>query len=147
MTLFALMDEWIASTGEADDAWLALGLDVLDGWQSAGRGVTGAATAGQPHLAATLDALHRARPVAVAPDPVALALWFHHCGGLDPSLLDRLAGLAGPALAVRVQRLVQGLAEGAPRPDDPAAVAVHAAHRAARGGGHVAPVRASRSDQ
>lgn len=147
MTLFALMDEWLACTGDADDAWLALGLDVLDGWQAAGRSAGGAVTTGQPHLAATLDALHRSRPVAATPDPVALALWFHHCAGLDPALLDRLAGLIGPALAIRVQRLVHGLAEGDPRPDDPAAALVHAAHRSAHASAHLAPVRAARSDQ
>lgn len=147
MTLFALMDEWLACTGDADDAWLALGLDLLDAWQTAGRTGVGPTPGGQPHLAATLDALHRLRPVATAPDPVALALWFHHCADLDGSLVDRLAGLAGPALAIRVQRLVQGLAEGRPRPDDPAAVLLHAAHRSAQPPGHLARVQASRADQ
>ena len=120
MTVFALMDEWLACTGGDDDAWLSLGLDVLDGWQAATRGAAAdPATTGQQHLASMLGALRAGRPVAAAPDPVALALWFDTCARLDPLLLDRLAVLAGPALAVRVGRLVRGLAAGGTRPGRP----------------------------
>ena len=147
MTVFALMDEWLACTGGDDDAWLSLGLDVLDGWQAATGAGEDRATTGQQHLAATLSALRVCRPVAAAPDPVALALWFDTCARLDPMLLDRLAVLAGPALAVRVDRLVHGLSAGGARPDDPAAALVHTAHRSALSSVRLAPVRACPSDQ
>jgi hypothetical protein len=126
---------------------LSLGLDLLEGWQAAGRAPGAGTTTGQPHLTATLTALRANRPVASAPDAVALALWFHHCSDLDPTLLDRLAGLGGAALAIRVDWLVRGLAAGVPLPEDAAAGLLHAAHRTAVSAVHLAPVRASGPDQ
>ncbi|MDX6210333.1 MAG: hypothetical protein QOE24_2724 [Frankiales bacterium] len=145
MTVFALMDEWIACTGRTDDAWLGLGLDLLEAWQTG-------AEAGHPmhcqgHLAAVLAELRTLRAVAVAPDPVALAAWFHHCGRLHSSLLDRLAEVGGPALGVRVGWLVRGLEATGSRSEDPAAVLLLTAHRRAQVGSRLAPVRAASPDQ
>lgn len=146
MTVFALMDEWLACTGSSDDAWLSLGLDVLDGWQ-AGRQDPGDPLGGQQHLAATVIALRAYRPLTSPPDPVSLAVWFHHCGGLDPALLDRLAQLGGPALGIRVGRLVRGLLTGDTPSADPAAALLHAVHRSALSPSHLTPVRAAPPDQ
>ena len=145
MTVFALMDEWIACVGDSDDAWLALGLDVLDGWQASAR--PDDATTGQQHLAATLHAVRSQRSVSLVPDPAALALWFHHCGRLDPALLDRLDQVGGRALGLRVRRLVQQLAAAEDPLGDPAACLVHAAHRASLSTAHLTPVRARPVDQ
>jgi hypothetical protein len=145
VTVFALMDEWIAGVGDSGDAWLGLGLRVLDGWQGSAR--PDDATTGQQHLASTLLWVRAQRSVALVPDPVALALWFHHCGRLDPSLLDRLAEVGGPALGLRVRRLVEQLAGAEDPSGDPAACLVHAAHRASLSVTHLTPVRARPADQ
>jgi predicted metal-dependent HD superfamily phosphohydrolase len=141
VTVFALMDAWIAAAGRTDP-WLSLGLDLMDGWQAD-------PVAGQKHLAAVLSSLGSLRPAgAVAPDPVALAVWFHHSRGdgvgrtdLDASAAaayEALSGLTEPALAHEVARLVRVLGAGHPEPGDLAGKLLHAAHRAAMGPSHLA---------
>jgi hypothetical protein len=139
------MDEWLASAGGSDDARLSLGLDLLDAWQASGH--LDDPSTGQQHLAASLQALRSQRSVAMSPDVVALCLWFHDCGRLDPSFLDRLAEVGGPALAIRVRWLVRGLAGGGPRPGDPAMALAHAVHRSALCSAHLTPVRPVPRDQ
>jgi hypothetical protein len=152
------MDEWIACTGRADDAWLGLGLDLLHAWQTG----AGHPAHSQDHLAAMLTELTvltelaelaeltelgTAPPVIVGPDPVVLAAWFHHCGRLDPSLLDRLAELGGPALGVRVGWLVRRLEATGSHDADPAVALLLTAHRAVHVASRLAPIRAASQDQ
>jgi hypothetical protein len=146
MSVFTLMDEWIAGTGRTDDPWLALGLDVLDTWQlGAVDGLDG--LGGQQHLVTMLARLRLLRPVSAAPDPVALAAWFHHCGRLEPQLSARLGDLAGPALGLRVQWLVRTLAATAQHAGDRDAGLLLAVHRASGVVVDPGPVRALRLDQ
>jgi hypothetical protein len=146
VTVFALMDAWIAAAGRTDP-WLSVGLDLMDGWQAD-------PVAGQEHLAAVLSSLgslRRAGPVA--PDPVALAVWFHHARPARPArdgrpdldasaaaAYEALSGLTDPALAGEVARLVRVLGAPHPEPGDGAGTLLCAAHRAAMGPSHLAPV-------
>ena len=151
MNVFSPMDSWIAAAGRADD-WLALGLDLLDGWQAVEDDETGA---GQPHLVAVLAALRTVRPVTpVAPDPLVLAVWVHHASEprhaqlSGPAVLalsatsayDRLADLGGPGLAREVARLVLQFGVRHPDPDDVSGGLLHAAHLAAVSPTHLAAV-------
>ncbi len=151
MTVFAPMDSWIAAADRSDD-WLSLGLDLLDGWQ---------AGAGQAHLVAVLDALRTVRPLAPeSPDPLVLAVWFHHAavprGPLSrPALLElsatlgyeRIAALGEPALAGEVARLVRQIGVRHTDPQDLPGGLVHAAHRAAVSPTHLAAVPPVPRDQ
>ena len=134
MTIFAPMDSWVAAGGRSDE-WLAVGVDLLDGWQQ--QVVRpGTVEAGQAHLCAVLAALDRLRPdLRTSPDPLVLAVWFHHSGA-DPEggaavAWDTLCGLGEPDLAGQVARLVRRLAPHQPVGVDPAGLLLAAAHRSA----------------
>ncbi len=139
MSVFALMDEWIAAAGETDQ-WLSAGLGLLDSWQSdASRG-------GQRHLAGVLSALHRLRPARPgAPDPVALAAWFHHAGAA--ATYDLLGDLAEQRVVDEVARLVRVLGDGRGDRADADGALLCAAHRAATPASHLAAVPRPASDQ
>jgi predicted metal-dependent HD superfamily phosphohydrolase len=156
VTVFPLMDEWIAATGRSD-AWLDLGLELMDGWQGAEQ-----RPSGQAHLAAVLAALRTLRPVPPSPpDPVALAVWFHHglgehgsgSGGLESGAVaayEALCELGEPAVAAEVARLVRLLGHARLDPSDVDGALFCAAHRAAaasRPASHLAPVPPVDEDQ
>jgi hypothetical protein len=164
MTVFALMDEWIAATGqgsaEHSDAWLALGLELLDGWQRLpGASTRGDPPAGQAHLSAVLAALHVLRPVRPEgrPDPVALAAWFHHAAAESggPATIelsgafayDAIRGLGQPLLGRDVARLVRLLGRHHPDRDDLPGLLLCSAHRSALSVPHLASVPRMPSDQ
>jgi predicted metal-dependent HD superfamily phosphohydrolase len=152
VAVFALMDQWIVAAGRTDP-WLELGLELMDSWQAGDPG------AGQQHLADLLAALKKQRPeVPAAPDPVALALWFHHAGtgrvagraGLETSAAtayQALCRLGEPALAEEVARLVRVLGAGQPDPDDLPGSLVCSVHRAATSPSHLAAVPPVSEDQ
>lgn len=152
MAVFALMDEWMAAAGRTDP-WLALGLELMDSWQ------TGDSATGQQHLADLLGALKALRPAAPdAPDPVALAIWFHHAGpdrGAGPAGLqssaaaayEALNSLGQPDLAREVARLVRLLGGRRPDPADAAGTLMSSVHRAAMSASHLASVRRDPADQ
>jgi hypothetical protein len=136
VTVFALMDEWIAATGRTDE-WLQLGLDVLEQWQGLDA---------QQHVAAVLTALAEARPTRPpAPDRVALAVWFHHAG--PAAAYAALAPVGGPLLGQEVARLVRVLAGPAPHADDRLGALLLAAHRSAKAATPLAAVRPVTRDQ
>jgi predicted metal-dependent HD superfamily phosphohydrolase len=152
LTVFALMDEWIASAGRTDP-WLALGLELMDSWQ------TGDAATGQAHLADLLGELKALRRTAPQPpDPVALAVWFHHAGsdgkagpaGLETSAAtayQALSGLGEPELAGEVARLVRLLGRHELDPGDLPGRLLCSVHRAAMSPSHLAPVPRLVEDQ
>jgi hypothetical protein len=133
VTIFAPMDSWVAAAGRSDE-WLAVGLGLLDGWQQQ-IARPGAAEAGQAHLCAVLAALDRLRPdVRATPDPLVLAVWFHHAGGSDLErgaavAWDALCGLGEPHLADQVARLVRRFAPPQPAGADLSGGLLAAAHR------------------
>jgi hypothetical protein len=139
VTVFAPMDEWIAAGGRTD-AWLQLGLDLLESWQDLEDAV------GQAHLQAVLGALGALRPTRPpAPDPVALAVWFHH--PQRENAVVALTALAGPDVAVEVDRLVRVLGRHHPDRADLPGTLLCAAHRAAVSGVHLAAVPVETQDQ
>jgi predicted metal-dependent HD superfamily phosphohydrolase len=149
LTVFSPMDSWIAATGRSDE-WLSLGLDLLDRWQA-----PDAQGADQAHLVAVLAALRVVRPVvAEAPDPLVLAVWFHHAAGPQASLelsaafaYERIATLGEPELAGEVARLIRQLGLPHPGPDDTAGGLLHTAHRAAMSPAHLAALPPPVGDQ
>jgi hypothetical protein len=137
VAVFALMDQWIVAAGRTDP-WLELGLELTDSWQAGDPG------AGQQHLADLLVALKTQRPEApAAPDPVALALWFHHTG----TAYEALCRLGEPTLATEVARLVRVLGARQPDPGDPAGLLLCSVHRAATSASYLASVPPVIEDQ
>ncbi|BEP15547.1 hypothetical protein acdb102_38580 [Acidothermaceae bacterium B102] len=147
MTVFSPMDSWIAAAGRSD-ASLSVGLDLLDRWQGEGRDDSDehGTGVGQAHLVAVLAALHALRPVTPeAPDPLVLAVWFHHAGATAASVA--LQALGDGDLAVEVERLVRQLGLRHADHDDANGCLLHAAHRAAVSATHLAAVPPVPGDQ
>jgi predicted metal-dependent HD superfamily phosphohydrolase len=153
VAVFALIDEWIASAGRTDP-WLALGLELMDSWQTGGDAATG-----QAHLADLLGELKALRrTVPPPPDPVALAVWFHHAGsngkgglaGLETgaaTAYQALSGIGEPELAAEVARLVRLLGRREVDPGDLPGRLLCSVHRAAMSPSHLAPVPGLAEDQ
>lgn len=147
MTAFSPMDSWIAAAGRTD-ASLSVGLDLLDRWQGEGQDENDeqGTGAGQAHLVAVLAALRALRPTSPGvPDPLVLAVWFHHAGAA--AALDTLQPLGDAELAGEVERLVRQLGLRHPDHDDTNGCLLHAAHRAAVSATHLAAVPPVPGDQ
>ena len=139
MAVFALLDEWIAATGRTDP-WLELGLELTDSWQAA------PPREGQQHLASLLSVLTELRTEPAAhPDPLVLALWFHHTA--PARVGDALAEVGGPELAHEVTRLVRGMEARVADVEDASGLLLCRVHRTVPRVVHLAAVPRPTGDQ